>query len=304
MKKVIIDVDTGIDDALALILAVNSNRLDILGVTTVAGNIPVEYSTRNTLKVLKLLEREDIEVYQGSSKPIEREIIFRNSVHGRDGIAGELSNMTTKSKNEIYAIDYMIGEINKNPGEITIIMLGPVTNLVTAIKKEATIVDKIKEVYIMGGAVRVAGNITPVAEFNFYVDPESAADIMKHGLDIKLISLDVTREAILREDDLKYVNKKSEYGKFIYNISKYYMDKSSITADKSCLLHDPLVVAAVIDDDILEYETCHVDAEYSSRLCDGKSLGYFNRGYEDNVSLAVSIDKNRFKKMFIETISK
>ena len=304
MKKVIIDVDTGIDDALALILAVNSNRLDILGVTTVAGNIPVEYSTRNTLKVLKLLEREDIEVYQGSSKPIEREIIFRNSVHGRDGIAGELSNMTTKSKNEMYAIDYMIGEINKNPGEITIIMLGPVTNLVTAIKKEPTIVDKIKEVYIMGGAVRVPGNITPVAEFNFYVDPESASDIMKHGLDIKLISLDVTRDAILTEDDLKYINKKSEYGKFIYNISKYYMDKSPNKVDKSCLLHDPLVVAAVIDDDILQYETCHLDTEYSSRLCDGKSLGYFNRGYEDNVSLARSIDKNRFKEMFIETILK
>lgn len=304
MKKVIIDVDTGIDDALALILAFKSNRLDILGVTTVAGNIPVEYSTRNTLKVLKLLEREDVEVYQGCSKPIEREITFRNFIHGSDGIAGQLSNMKTKSENPMHASDYMINEVNGNPGDITIIMLGPVTNLVTAIKKEPSIVDKIKEVYIMGGAVRVPGNITPVAEFNFYVDPESAADIMKHGLDIKLISLDVTREARLTEDDLKYINKKSEYGKFIYNISKYYMDKSSITADKSCLLHDPLVVAAVIDDDILEYETCHLDAEYSSRLCDGKSLGYFNRGYEDNVSLAVLIDKERFKKAFINIISK
>lgn len=304
MKKVIIDVDTGIDDALALILAFKSNRLDILGVTTVAGNIPVEYSTRNTLKVLKLLEREDVEVYQGCSKPIEREITFRNFIHGSDGIAGQLSNMKTKSENPMHASDYMINEVNGNPGDITIIMLGPVTNLVTAIKKEPSIVDKIKEVYIMGGAVRVPGNITPVAEFNFYVDPESAADIMKHGLDIKLISLDVTREARLTEDDLKYINKKSEYGKFIYNISKYYMDKSSIIADKSCLLHDPLVVAAVIDDDILEYETCHLDAEYSSRLCDGKSLGYFNRGYEDNVSLAVLIDKERFKKAFINIISK
>ena len=304
MKNVIIDVDTGIDDALALILAIKSHKLNVLGVTTIAGNVPVESATRNTSKVLNLIGREDIEVYEGCSKPLERDIVFRGFIHGEDGIAGELSHMKVKSKNKLHAVDFMIKEINEKPGKITMIMLGPVTNLVAAIRKDPSIAEKIREVYIMGGAVRVEGNITPLAEFNFYVDPESSADIMKHNLDIKLISLDVTKYAILKEDDLKFIDRNSEYGKFVYNISKYYMDKSTRSGEKSCLLHDPLVVAAVIDESIIDYERCHVDAEYSSRLCDGKSIGYFNRGYQDNVNLARSIDADRFKKMFLNIIGK
>lgn len=305
MKKVIIDVDTGIDDALALIVGVKSNKLDILGVTTVAGNIPVELSTSNTLKVLKLLGREDIEVYEGASKPLDRNVEFHDSVHGEGGIAGQLKEMKTKTKQDIHAVDYMIDEINKQPGEITLIMLGPLTNLALALKKDSSIVEKIKEVYIMGGAVRVPGNVSPVAEFNFYVDPQSAYNVLHSGLNIKLIGLDVTNHARLAEDDLKNIDTQNEYGKFLVNVSNFYIERSALRRkDRSCALHDPVVVAAAINEDILTYEKCFVDVEYSSRISDGQSIGYFGRkGYTPNVELGVSLDKDKFKDIFLDVIS-
>lgn len=304
MKKVIIDVDTGIDDALALIVAVKSKELDILGITTVAGNIPVEVSTLNTLRVLKILDREDIEIYEGASKPIERDIVFHDSVHGEGGLGGQLLSLASKPKNKNHAVDYIIEEINNSPKDLTIIMLGPLTNLALAIEKDSSIVKKIKDVYIMGGAVRVPGNITPVAEFNFYIDPESAYKVLHSGLDIKLIGLDVTNQARLNEEDLKNIDSDSEYGDFLINISKVYIDRASLNRkDRSCAMHDPLVVAACIDEDILQYEKCFVDVEYSSRISDGQSIGYFHRkGYTSNVELAVAIDKNRFKQMFLDII--
>lgn len=305
MKKVIIDVDTGIDDALALIVGVKSKKLDILGVTTVAGNIPVDLSTLNTLRVLKLLEREDIEIYEGASKPIDRNIKFQDSVHGEGGIAGQLKDMKTKGKNEINAVEYIINEINNFPGEITLIMLGPLTNLALVLEKDPNIVEKIKEVYIMGGAVRVPGNVTPVSEFNFYVDPESAYKVLHSGLNIKLIGLDVTNEARLIEEDLENIDGESEYGSFLINISNAYIERSSLNRkDRSCAMHDPLVVAACIDEEMLKYEKCFVDIEYSSRISDGQSIGYLGRkGYTPNVELAVSLDKDKFREMLLDLIS-
>lgn len=306
MKKVILDVDTGIDDALALILAIKSEKLDVIGVTTVAGNVGVQDARKNTLKILKLLDREDIEVYEGCKKPISREIEFHGFIHGRDGLAGELKDLDTKEKNDIHAVEYIIDSISSSPGEITLIMLGPLTNLAVALENEAEIAEKIKEVYIMGGAARVPGNITPLAEFNFYKDPESAYKVLHSGLDIKLIGLDVTNHARLGEGDLERIDKKGEYGEFLYNISKYYIDRSEeITGERTCALHDPLVVAASLDRGILEYEKVFVDLEYSSRISDGQLVAYFARkGYSPNVDLAVSIDEKRFKDLFLEIMSK
>lgn len=302
MKKVIIDVDTGIDDALAIILAINSNRLDILGITTVAGNVPVELATKNTLRVLKLLGREDIEVYEGADKPIEREIRFRGIVYGSDGLGGQLNSMETKLKSEINAVKYIIDEINAHPGEITIITLSPLTNLALAIEEDPSIVGKIKDIYIMGGAVGVAGNITPVSEFNFYTDPESAYNVIHSGLNIKLIGLNVTEKARFSENDLKNKDRMSEYENFIDNILRFYMDRMfEIRGYKSCALHDPLVVAVAIEE-IVEYEKCFVDLEYSSRISDGQLVKYFNRDYKENVELAISIDIERFKKIFLENV--
>lgn len=305
MKQVIIDVDTGIDDALALILAINSGKFDIKGITTVCGNIPVELATENTLKVLKLLKRDDIEVYEGCSYPIAREIIFKESVHGENGLAGELKDINIKKKNEKHGVDFIIDEINSHPGEISMIMLAPLTNLAMAFKKAPEIIAKIKELYIMGGVVDGRGNESPVAEFNFYTDPESAYEVLNSGVLIKLIGLDVTRKAPLFESDLDNIVNNSDVTNFVKNITKHYIDRASIGKDvRRCLLHDPLAVAVAMDESIVEMKDYFVDVEYSSRLSDGQSICDFNNRYgkKPNVRVALELDRDKFMKMFLKSI--
>ena len=304
MKKIIIDVDTGIDDALALALALRSKELDILGVSTVAGNVPVDLASLNTLRVLKLLSKDHIQVYQGHEKPLEREIRFRDTVHGEGGLAGQLFSMKTKEKSQVHGEDYIIEMADKYPGEISLIMLGPLTNLAGAIRKDSSLIGKIKEVYIMGGAVRVPGNISPVAEFNFYTDPESAYEVIHSGLRINLIGLSITEETRFSKEDLKNIDSRSKYGEFIKNISQTYIEKTSLMRGPgNTSLHDPVVVAACIDEEIIQYERVFVDVEYSSRISDGQSIGYFGRrGNAPNVNLGISIDKERFKALFINRV--
>lgn len=304
MKKIIIDVDTGIDDALALALATRSKELDILGVSTVAGNVPVDLASLNSLRLLKLLGREDIQLYEGHEKPLERGIKFRDTVHGEGGLGGQLLSMKTRSKSKTHAVDYIIEMIKKHPGDISLIMLGPLTNLAGAIRKDSSIIEKIKRVYIMGGAVGVPGNISPVAEFNFYTDPESAYEVLHSGLRINLIGLNITEKTRFTEDDLKDMDPKNSYGKFIKNISELYMEKTSLMRGPgNTSLHDPVVLAACIDEEIIQYERVFVDVEYSSRISDGQSIGYFGRrAYVPNVNLGIAIDRERFKTLFIDRV--
>jgi len=306
MKQVIIDVDTGIDDALALILAVNSGKLDIKGVTTVCGNVPVTVATENTLKVLKLLNRQDIEVYEGESSPKARGISFSDSIHGENGLAGQLKELAVKEKAHKSAVDFIIDEVNSHPNEISLIMLAPLTNLAKAFEKDPEIKAKIKEVYIMGGVVNGPGNQSPVAEFNFYVDPESAYDVFNSGVPIKLIGLDVTRKAELFESDLDRIKKDSSLAQFVHNVAVHYMERVSLGKPvKRCLLHDPLAVAVAIDEDIVTMKEYFIDIEYSSRLCDGQSVCDFNNKYgkKPNAKVALElVNKEKFIDMFFQSV--
>lgn len=307
MKQVIIDVDTGIDDALALILAVNSEKLNIRGVTTVCGNIPVELATENTLKVLNLLKRHDIEVYEGSNEPKARGIYFKGSIHGENGLAGQLKEAVTKGKNSKHAVDFIIDEINSHPNEISMIMLAPLTNLAKAFEKAPEIKGKVKELYIMGGVVNGPGNESAVAEFNFYIDPESAYEVLHSGVPIKLIGLDVTRKAELFESDLDRIENNSALTQFVMSITKHYIDRvSSGKPIRRCLLHDPLAVAVAIDEDIVGMKDYFVDVEYSSRLCDGQSVCDFNNKYgkKPNAKVALELNKDKFMSMFLQSIVK
>lgn len=307
MRQVIIDVDTGIDDALALILAINSGKLNVRGVTTVCGNVPVELATENTLKVLQLLNRQDIEVYEGLSKPKTRQVTFNNSIHGENGLAGQLREVATKEKNSKNAVDFIIDEINRHPNEISLIMLAPLTNLARAFELAPEIKGKIKDLYIMGGVVNGPGNETAVAEFNFYIDPESAYEVLHSGVPIKLIGLDVTRKAQLFESELDNIKSNSKLTQFVQSIARHYIDRVSLgKPTRRCLLHDPLAVAVAIDEDVVTMKDYFVDVEYSSRLCDGQSICDFNNKYgkKPNVSVALELNKDKFMDMFLQSIVK
>ena len=163
-KKIILDVDTGVDDALGIILAVKSGQFDIAGITTTHGNVSLDTATLNTCKILEFLNA-DIPVIKGAAKPVKRSTFFEHAVHGSDGLGGALADMdVSKQPDQGFAVNFLIRQVLQDPGNITLIMTEPLTNLALAVQKCPEMVSKVKEVIFMGGVVNGVGNITPVAE--------------------------------------------------------------------------------------------------------------------------------------------
>ncbi|MTI71919.1 MAG: nucleoside hydrolase [Firmicutes bacterium] len=304
MKKVIIDVDTGIDDALAILLAAKSKKLDILGITTVAGNTNLDNATINTLKVLKLIDKT-IPVYKGASKPLLRDINFKRGVHGENGMAGALKDIDYGKEEDKHAVDFIIDSCLNNK-DITIILVGPMTNMALALKRKPEIAKNIKEIITMGGAYNGKGNESLVSEFNVYTDPESAKIVYNSNVDVKMVGLDVTRKAMLMEDDLKRLNK-NKVTNFVKKVSNHYIDRYfKNTNIKGCALHDPLAVALALDDSLVQTKDTFVDVEIKSKYCDGLTICDFKNTLDKkaNTEVCVDVDSKRFIDMFIDTLNK
>lgn len=307
MEKVIIDVDTGIDDALALIFAIKSGKLDIKGITTVAGNVPARTANLNTLKVLKLLKKEYIPVYEGMTNPLFRDIKFADGVHGLDGLGGTLKDVEVNYEEGIHGVDFIIDTIMKNKKDITIILLGPPTNMAFALKKAPEIAKYIKRIVIMGGAINGIGNETRTAEFNFYTDPESVRVVFESKVPIRMVGLDVTNNAVVYRKDLERFSKEKEVANFAINVLDYCINKcNELFEIENCSLHDPLAVATVIDSSIIKTKKYYVDIETNSELCDGMTVCDFNNILEmkPNVDVAVDGDYEKFLNYFIDIINK
>lgn len=306
MKKVIIDVDTGIDDAIGLLLAAKSGQADIVGITTVNGNTSLEQATINTTKVAKLLDREDIKIVQGASRPLLREPFFEVSVHGNDGIGGALQDMKVEIKDEGFAPDFIIEQAQLHKGELTIILLAPLTNMALAIRKEPRLKDWVKELVIMGGAVSCPGNITPTAEYNMYIDPEAAKIVLHAGIPITLVGLDVTRNTLLTEADITKM-RSSEISEFVKDSTVHYMNRHfELTGNRACAMHDPLAVGVALDKSLVRTERHFIDVETNSDLCDGQTICDFKNWTkkEPNVDVCLEVDSERFIATLVETLSK
>ena len=194
-KKVIIDCDPGIDDSLALILALNSPELDVIGITTVSGNVKSDQGARNALKVLRLMGREDIPVYIGEEIPLERELVTAQDTHGEDGL-GETDYKEADVEINYGGVDFILNSARNE--SISIIALGPLTNLAKAIEKDNDGFNMINEIISMGGAFKSHGNCSQVAEFNYWVDPHSVREVFeKSTVPFSMVGLDVTREIVL-----------------------------------------------------------------------------------------------------------
>ncbi|KNF07866.1 pyrimidine-specific ribonucleoside hydrolase RihB [Gottschalkia purinilytica] len=305
MKKVIIDVDTGIDDAMAIMLAIKSKKLDVMGITTVAGNTSIDYSTKNTLRVLKTIGREDIQVYRGCSQPLIRDTCFCEEVHGNNGLAGALEDLEVEYKHKQHGVDYIIDEVMRNKGEITLVLLAPMTNVAMALRKEPEIAKYIKEIVTMGGVTTALGNESLVSEFNIYADPESAKIVFNSGVPIKMVGLDVTRKTLLMEEQLKSIEGDEKVTSLVKEIGKYYIDMYSGNNEiKCCALHDPLAVGVAIDESLVKTKKLFVDVETKSEHCDGQTIcDFFGRsGREPNVEVCLEVDSNRFVSMFLDVI--
>lgn len=307
-KKVIMDVDTGVDDALAILLAVKSGQLDLLGITTVNGNVSVDQATNNTCKILQLLGVEkDIPVFRGADKPLARDVHFEHRVHGSDGIGGALADMKVdKVIEEEAAADFIIRQVMSQPGEVTLVMTAPLTNLAQVLRKCPEITKHAAEVIIMGGVVRGSGNITPTAEYNMFVDPEAAKEVMAAGFPrLTLVGLDVTRKALLSQDDIARLTNPviAEYvDRSTSDYRKRYFERNGVEA---CALHDPLAVGVAINPGLVTALDYYVDVETNSDLCDGQTVCDFQDRLNKphNVSVCLEVDAPAFLTLFIESLN-
>jgi len=312
-KKVIIDCDPGVDDALAVILALKSPELDVKAITTVSGNVSAEQGYRNLLRIMEVLNPPyKPALVRGSEKPLSGKSKFIPHIHGNDGM-GDIDEICNENGTKRYypiktqeargnAIDIIYSLIKAYPDEITLIATAPLTNVGMAIKKNKSRMKKLHEIIIMGGAFNVPGNITPFAEFNIFCDPEAAKIVFDSGLPITVVGLDVTHRVVLSEQCLvnSIGSKKTNINQFLIDITKKYIEFHERQEKLSgCYLHDPLAVGVAIGENFVKTVGGKVDVETVDRETRGKTVADFNKPFSD---ICTQVDAERFLKFFIERV--
>lgn len=269
-RKVIIDCDPGIDDALAIILALKSKEIEVIGITTVSGNVESLQGAKNALKVLKLLGRLDIPVYLGEGKPVKRELVTAQDTHGEDGLGETFLEEVSSEYIRENGVDFILNTL-KNHENVSIIALGPLTNLCRAIEKDSESFHRVKEIVSMGGAYKSHGNCSPVAEFNYWVDPHGVREFLKKfNGEFTMVGLDVTREIVLTPNLREMIHQfKDEIGDFIYDITRFYVDFHwEQERTLGCVINDPLAVEYFINRELCEGFKAYVDI-----ACEDISMG-------------------------------
>lgn len=301
-RKIIIDCDPGIDDALALITAIKSEELEILGITTVCGNVESFDGARNALRVLNLLDRLDIPVYVGENIPLKRELVTAQDTHGMDGLGETDYEFLDDSLIKTGAVDFILDTL-KNNDDVSIIALGPFVNMYKAIEKDSKIFHRVKEVVSMGGAFKSHGNCSPVAEFNYWVDPDSIQKFLaEYKNPFAMVTLDVTRKFVLTpniREGLKQLN--TPLSKFVYNITGFYVDFHWMQERTlGCVINDPLAIEYFIDRSLCMGIDAYVDVS-----CEGITLGQTVVDCADfykkrkNVHVLTEVDEKRLMKTFL-----
>lgn len=303
MKPILFDVDTGIDDALAMAYALNSPELEVLGFTTCFGNVSVTEATRNTLAVLEKVGKS-IPVYEGAAETFVRgkSTHWAKHVHGEDGLGNALEGNPIAQAEAGFAPDFIIEQVKNRPHEITIIAVGPLTNLALAIKKSPEIIPLVKEVVVMGGAVKVPGNVTVHSEANIVADPEAADYVFSSGVQVTLVGLDVTMQTLLPKSALdKWRASGQETGQFLADMTDFYMkayEKFS-PGIGGCALHDPLAVGVLIDPSFVKTEVMNVKVVTEGEE-NGRTIGY--SGEKPNVYVCTEVEANRFLEHFLTRV--
>lgn len=306
-RKVIIDCDPGIDDSLAIMLALNSEELEVLGITIVSGNVHGEKGAKNALKILKKLDRLDIDVYIGEVDPIKRELITAEDTHGEDGLGETFLEDVTEVSYKEGAVDFIIDSL-KSKEDISIIALGPLTNIAKAIYKDKKAMNRLKELVLMGGAFKSHGNCSQVAEFNFWVDPHAAEKVFNElNRSITMVGLDVTREIVLTPNYIEMIKQFNEpLGDLIVDITRFYVDFHWMQERTlGCVINDPLAVAYFIDRSLCNGEEYYVDVVTEGKAI-GMSLvdeGNFYRK-EPNCLVLREVDSKKFMRMFLSRLFK
>ena len=305
MTRVIIDCDPGHDDMMAIMLASASEQLDLLGVTTVAGNQTGDKTFENALRILTLIN-EKVPVARGADKPLLRELVTAPQFHGQSGLDGaELPEPGIKSL-DIDAVDFIIDMLEESLEKIVLVPTGPLTNIAMVLLKKPEIRHKIERIVMMGGGMHDS-NVTPVAEFNIYVDPEAAKIVFGSGVPITMVGLDVTNRALMSFEEIEGIvanngvisSKVGPLLKFFANANK------KIFGLNGAPIHDALAVAAVIDPTVIETKNLNVQIEVSSELTRGATVVdiYGVTGKTPNVDVALKVDTPKFVRFMLDSIN-
>lgn len=305
-KKIVIDCDPGVDDAIALLLAFASPELNVLGVTTVAGNIPLSLTQKNARRICELAKRTDLPVYAGCPRPLVRSLFTAEEVHGFNGLAGvELPEPSIPLQNQ-HGVDFIIETLMHSAGDITLATLGPLTNIAVAIVKEPRILNQIEEIVMMGGAI-TQGNITASAEFNIYVDPHAAHVVLTSGVKLTMITLDVTHQVLTTTERLAAIrgigtSVSKTAADLLTPYGTHDTARFGLTGGP---LHDPCVIAYLIAPRLFQGSQLYVEVETTSELTLGRTvINLWSVKQKPNVHVIQTIDADAFYLLLNERLAK
>lgn len=310
VRKIIIDTDPGQDDAVAILLALASpEEIEVLGITAVAGNVPLHLTEKNARIVCELAGRTDVPVYAGCDAPLERPLVTAEHVHGKTGLDGPDLPDPTITLAEGHGVDFIIDTLRAEPaGTVTLCPLGPLTNIAQAFNKAPDIIEKVQEIVLMGGAYFEVGNITPAAEFNIYVDPEAAKLVFGAGCPITVMPLDVTHKALVtkdRNDAFRALGTK--VGVAVAQMTDFFerFDKEKY-GSSGAPLHDPCVTAYLIRPDLFTGRHINVEIETGSELTLGMTVADWWRVTDraPNAMFMGDIDAQGFFDLLTERLAR
>ncbi len=318
-EPIVIDVDTGIDDALALLYACAHQEAHILGVSTVVGNVSLAAATRNTRAVLALARRSNIPVWPGAPTAISIPVKDASEVHGRSGLGHAVLPEPDEPARVQHAVEAIIGAAHAHAGRLILVATGPLTNIALAVMREPELPRLVKRFVIMGGAYAEPGNVTPSAEFNIWHDPE-AARIVFHAFGgvgatpVIAIGLDVTRKTIIDESDVAAIASRwagKPHGpaltRFLEDSSRAYFERMEKSYGRRIFtMHDPLALAVALDPTLVETRRAAVDVETSGRLTIGATIVDWRGqwGRLANAEVAVAVDAERFRGLFFAAMDR
>jgi purine nucleosidase len=308
-RKIIIDTDPGQDDAVAILLALASPELEVLGITCVAGNVPLALTALNARKVCELAGRPDMRVFAGCDRPMARALVTAEYLHGKSGLDGIVLPEPEMALQEQHAVDFLIESLRESPaGTITLCLLGPLTNIATAFERAPDIKDRVAEIVLMGGAYFEVGNTTPAAEFNIHVDPQAAEIVFKSGAQIVVMPLDVTHKALTSRARIEAFRAMgTQVGHAVASWTDFFerFDMAKY-GSQGAPLHDPCVIAYLLAPDLFTGRHINVEIETQSELTMGMTVadwwGVTNRA--PNALFMGDIDATGFYTLLSERIAR
>lgn len=306
-RRIILDCDPGHDDAMAILLAWGASEVEVAAITTVAGNHPLELTTLNALRVCELAGVRDVPVAAGCASPLLRELVTAPEIHGEAGLEGHEWPRPSLRPVPEHAVDLITELVMSSPGEITLVPVGPLTNLAVALRREPRLARRVREVVVMGGSF-TRGNTTPAAEFNVFVDPEAAAIVFAAGWPLTMVGLDVTEQAVAGQQQLERIAALgTPVSAAVIELLSFYAGNSlRQTGREAPPVHDPCAVARVARPHLLEVREARVEVEVTGRLTAGMTVTDFRppAGGPANVSVATGIDVAGFWDLFVEALGR